>query len=130
MGHTEFQIYKNILVLTKILKSGHFTYTHDLKYAVKHDMYLEQLVPWLCVSRTHVHTTHTHTHTLQNPDNLDQQTGNGFLLCVPATRAATADNTAQIKSTLFKKCQSVSKILLIVKWAICSMAAENGLEPM
>lgn len=46
MGHTQFQIYKNILVLTKILKSGHFTYTqHDLEYAVKHDMYLEQLVP-------------------------------------------------------------------------------------
>lgn len=79
-----------------------------------------------CVSRTHIHT---HTHILLNSVHL-KSTGNEFLVCVPATRAATADNTAQ--ANLFHPVQKVSKCFqnFIVKLAVCSMAAENGLKPM
>lgn len=49
-------------------------------------------------------------HALLNPTICSQQVANRFLVCVPATRAAIADNTAYIKSSLF---QNVSKIVII-----------------
>lgn len=75
MGHNEFQIYKNILILTKTFWSKDTSHTHDLKYAIKHDKYLEHLV--LCLWNTCTHTLtpegrNTLTDVLLNPDYLDE----------------------------------------------------------
>jgi len=59
-GHDEFPIYKNIPILTKTFRSEDTSHTHDSKYAIKHDKYLEQLVLCLFVEHTR---THTHIHT-------------------------------------------------------------------
>lgn len=59
-GHDEFPIYKNIPILTKTFRSEDTSHTHDSKYAIKHDKYLEQLV--LCLFVEHART---HTHSYQ-----------------------------------------------------------------
>lgn len=67
VGHDKFPIYKNILILTKTFRSEDASHTHDSKYAVKRDRYLEHSVLCLYVEHTHAHI-HTrweeHSHGL------------------------------------------------------------------
>lgn len=59
MGHNEFQMYKNILILTKTFWSKDTSHTHDLKVCKKTRLkYLEHLV--LCLFGEHMHA-HIHT---------------------------------------------------------------------
>lgn len=110
MGHNEFQIYKNILILTKTFWSKDTSHTHDLKYAIKHDKYLEHLVLCLFVEHTHTHT-HTgweeHSHRCFTESRLsgwiDRKLGYSLFQLEAATAAVVQHCTLQLSPPCLKK---------------------------
>lgn len=114
VGHDKFPIYKNILILTKTFRSEDASHTHDSKYAVKRDRYLEHSVLCLYVEHTRTHTfipdgRNTLTDSLLNPDNLDphKETRLRFISTIEAaTTAAVQHCTLQFSPPCLRKCRS------------------------
>lgn len=114
MGHNEFQIYKNILILTKTFRSKDTSHTHDLKYAIKHDKYLEHLVLCLFMEpmHTHIHTRweeHSHRRFIESRLSglLDRKLVYSLFQQLEAATAAVVQHcTLQLSPPCLKKCQS------------------------
>lgn len=117
MGHNEFQIYKNILILTKTFWSKDTSHTHDLKVCNK-----TWQVPRTFGSLS-VHGTHAHAHSYQMGGTLSQMFSwiqiiwiNRQKTClqfISTTRGSYCSSSStlhtSIKSTLFKK---VSELMI------------------
>lgn len=112
MGHNKFQMYKNILILTKIFCAKDTSHTHDLKVCKKTWLkYLEHLV--LCLfgehTHTHIHTRweqHAHTCLTESrlPGLIDRKLVYSLFRQLRGSYCSSSSTLhTSFKSTLFKK---------------------------